>query len=202
MSANKGRRIVVGVDFDICGDDAVIEALRLINSGWASELHAVHVLDPVQVVDDPALPAMLTEERILEDAPDAVRRRMREVAQDAGLAFPEQVLAVHARLGKPADALQQVAVDYDADLIVVGIHKRCGLDRVLLGSVAQELVRSASCPVLVARPKDHSRYTKTPRPDAPYAAGEAPAPQASPVDRPVHISTERTSEPSTFGRIF
>lgn len=65
----------------------------------------------------------------------------------------------------------------DADLLIVGTHGRRGFDRVLLGSVAEQLVRRAGCPVLVARPRNYLGLTKTALPDAPYAPGQA-APRA------------------------
>lgn len=198
----QGRRIVVGVDFGVCGDDALIEAINLVTCGWASQLHALHTLDPAEVLDDPSMPALATEDRVLEDGPAALRRRIAEVAEDAGISLPEGALFVHVRLGKPGEALQQFAVDYDADLIVVGTHKRRGLERLLLGSVAQYLTRNASCPVLVARPKDHAQQAKTVLPDLPYAPGEEPAAPPPPSDRPMHISTERAVEPSSPVRIF
>lgn len=202
MSRKQGRRIVVGVDFELCGDDAIVQGLGLIADGWASELHAVYVLDPAEVIDNPEEPALFTEERVLDEAPSVVRGRIEDVARAAGVPLKREALYLHARIGKPADALVQVAVDYEADLILVGTHARRGLERLLLGSVAQAVVRNASCPVWVARPKDHSQRVKSERPDAPYAPGEAPAAPEAPLDRPVHISTERTVEPSTTARIY
>lgn len=197
----QGRRIVVGVDFGVCGDDAIIEAIKLVSTGWASQLHALHTLDPAEVLDDPSLPALATEDRVLEDGPEALRRRVAEVAEDAELSLPADALFTHVRLGKAGETLRQFAVDYDADLIVVGTHKRRGIERLLLGSVAQYLTRNASCPVLVARPKDHAQQPKTVLPDLPYPPGEEPPPRAAPVDRPMHISSERPVEPSGV-RIF
>jgi nucleotide-binding universal stress UspA family protein len=202
MQTQQSRRIVVGVDFDVCGDDAIIEAVKLVLSGAATELHAVHVLDPSDVVDHPAVPALVTEEHVLEQAPAVLRARVEEIARSAGVSLPWSALFVHARIGKAVAALNQVAVDYDADLIIVGSHRRRGLDRLLLGSVAQALVREATCPVLVARPKDHSAWARSERPEPAYAPGEEPARAQTPVDRPLHISTERTPEPSSAARIF
>ncbi|HEX6242147.1 MAG TPA: universal stress protein, partial [Polyangiales bacterium] len=76
MSRKEARRIVVGVDFDVCGDDAVVQGLKLVAEGWAAELHAVYVLDPVEVIDAPEMPALFTEERVLEEAPTVVRERV------------------------------------------------------------------------------------------------------------------------------
>ena len=200
MSQKPGRTVVVGVDFSPCGDDAILEAVRMVAAGSASTLHALHVLDPNDVIDHPSLPALITEERVLEQAPGILRERIQKLARGEMLALPQHALKVHARIGKTADVITQLAADYDADMIVVGTHKRRGIDRLLLGSVAEQLVRTADCPVLVARPKDHRR-PKTERPAPAYAPGEAPAALSVQHDRPLHISTEPASESPTGVRI-
>ena len=53
--------------------------------------------------------------------------------------------------GDPADAILHAAQEHQADLIVMGTHGRTGLAHVFLGSVAEKVVRQASCPVLVTR---------------------------------------------------
>jgi nucleotide-binding universal stress UspA family protein len=58
------------------------------------------------------------------------------------------------RVGHPVDVILQAATDWPADLIVIGSHGRSGLGRVLLGSVAESVVRQAPCPVLVVRKED------------------------------------------------
>ena len=58
---------------------------------------------------------------------------------------------VEVASGDPADAIIHMAQDCQADLIVMGTHGRTGLAHVFLGSVAEKVVRHASCPVLVAR---------------------------------------------------
>ncbi len=64
------------------------------------------------------------------------------------------VCEVVVRQGHPRDVLNVVATAKAADLIVVGTHARRGLSHLVLGSVAEHLVRSAPCPVLVARPTE------------------------------------------------
>jgi nucleotide-binding universal stress UspA family protein len=54
-----------------------------------------------------------------------------------------------------ANAIVEYARDVHADVIVVGTHGRSGVSRLLMGSVAEHVVRSAPCPVLVVRPKEH-----------------------------------------------
>jgi nucleotide-binding universal stress UspA family protein len=53
--------------------------------------------------------------------------------------------------GDPATLITKVAEETACDLIVVGTHGRTGLSRVLMGSVAENVLRSAPCPVLVAK---------------------------------------------------
>lgn len=195
------RSVVVGVDFSKSGDDAIFEAVRLLADGWAGIIHAVHVLDPADVIDHPAMPAMFTEERVLEQAPKVLRERFAEFARLQGVVLTDENFKGHGRIGKAYDALRQIAADYDADLIIVGTHGRSGLERVLLGSVAERLVRNAACPVLVARPKDHSRVSRSERPDPPYPPGEGPDAGRTPEDHPTHVTTRDVYEPPTGVRI-
>ncbi len=58
---------------------------------------------------------------------------------------------VEVATGNPADAIVRVATERGADLIVMGTHGRTGLQHVLLGSVAEKVVRMARCPVLTVR---------------------------------------------------
>ncbi len=56
------------------------------------------------------------------------------------------------REGVPARVISLVGAEIDADLIVMGTHGRTGLPRILMGSVAEHVVRMATCPVLTVRP--------------------------------------------------
>ncbi|MFN8515911.1 MAG: universal stress protein [Thermomicrobiales bacterium] len=55
------------------------------------------------------------------------------------------------REGAPASDIVAAAQEWQADLIVVGTHGRGGLGRLVLGSVAESVLRDAPCPVLVVR---------------------------------------------------
>jgi nucleotide-binding universal stress UspA family protein len=57
------------------------------------------------------------------------------------------------RTGTAPDELVQAAIDEAADLIVVGTHGRSGIERLVIGSVAERVVRHASCPVLTVKPQ-------------------------------------------------
>lgn len=68
---------------------------------------------------------------------------------------PTVKVVAHEASGDPADVIVETAGDLLARLVVVGTHGRTGLQRMLLGSVAEAVVRNAGCPVLVVRPQLH-----------------------------------------------
>ncbi|HEY8428355.1 MAG TPA: universal stress protein [Sandaracinaceae bacterium] len=180
-------RIVVGVDFTDTGDIALDEAIGLAVRLEGAELH------PVFVIDENARTKLSLVDDELSRAYDRLRARVlaRLEAMDAGGAHP---VVFHVRLGDPAAAIHQVAVDVDADLVVVGTHGRRGLEKMLLGSVAERLVRTARLPVIVARPKQLDDLPRTPAPDEadPERDLRAPRIMASELvqitKRPSHIA--------------
>jgi len=66
---------------------------------------------------------------------------------------PDASVPLERRLvvGEPAEAIVQVAAETDSDLIVMGTHGRSGLARLLTGSVAESVLRKATCPVLTVK---------------------------------------------------
>lgn len=171
---NNTYPIVVGIDFSDASEVALRKALELSRRVHVDVLHVVHVL--------PAGEARLGEhlarenERI-EAAYAAVRTYVldhaQRISQHDGTRDGEwsQEVVFHVRRGKPADCIHQVAVDVDAELIVVGTEQRSGLAKLVTGSVAERLVGMARLPVLVACDKD---LTGLPHTDTvePARAGE------------------------------
>lgn len=161
----KRERIVVGVDLLETGDYALREAIRMCRLLPGSELHAAHVIFAQEGMHDASQVSRL--ERLLPERLEALQEHVRELcrAEQAAGAYSQETV-FHVRIGEPADALHQVAVDVEADLIVVGTHARRGMGKLLLGSVAQSLLQMAHLPVLVALPKDFTGLPRTARPDA------------------------------------
>jgi len=81
---------------------------------------------------------------VLYDHNEEALAQLRDLMPDTYYGSWEAEVAV----GPPADAIVRVAQKRDADLIVIGTHKRTGRRHVLMGSVAEKVVRLASCPVL------------------------------------------------------
>jgi nucleotide-binding universal stress UspA family protein len=75
-------------------------------------------------------------------------------------AFPERPpprAEVHTDAGDPAEKIVALAAKVDADAIIVSSHGRTGIRRLIIGSVAEKVVRLAGCTVVVARDKRHER---------------------------------------------
>lgn len=76
----------------------------------------------------------------------AMADRVRDLLRQEGVAADSVV-----KEGNPARAIVEAAAENDCDLIIVGSHGRTGLDRLLMGSVSQQVVIQAKCPVLVSK---------------------------------------------------
>lgn len=149
-------RIVVGHDLGATGDEALEQALTLAGRIAGAELEVLHVVPARE------RRAVSTNARLLDDALALLRARVARAVGGASV-----TARVHVRFGSPLEVLQQVAVDYDASLVVVGTGSRRGLDALSHRSVAARLVRIAKLPVLVAHAKDFSSLAATTLPDAP-----------------------------------
>jgi nucleotide-binding universal stress UspA family protein len=166
MKLDSSFQVVVGIDFSDTGDLALSGAIELLARKEATSIHAVHVVTRDSLVAETAATLLERKEAALRDLPKQIWARIHEVAGSSRRAASLPIRA-HVRIGEPADTILQVAVDYDADLIVVGTHGRRGLKKLILGSVAESLVKTAHCPVLVVRPKDYSTAHKSDRVDPP-----------------------------------
>lgn len=164
------NKIVVGVDFSETGDTALREAMRLCRQLADSELHAVNVIATNSELHNAKRIDRLSDE--LRTRIDQLRGHVEQVCAPPKDAEPFTLETIlHVRLGDPASALHQVAVDVDADLIVVGTHARRGVAKVILGSVAESLLRTAHLPVLIAHPKDFGGLERSDRQE-PQRPGE------------------------------
>jgi nucleotide-binding universal stress UspA family protein len=144
------RRIVVGVDFSPCSDDAIGHALAVARREGApvTLVHVGQLAEAPAVPASMAIPAHAYREVMLERlARDRARlAALRELHEGQGVEISQAVYE-----DVPASGVAAAARDLGADLIVTGSHGRTGLRRALLGSVAEHTVRLATASVLVAR---------------------------------------------------
>lgn len=135
------RSVVVPFDFSEDSLGAVATALQLVET--AAQVHVVHVLPKVE----PSDPEYLW----MTAAPEA-RREHAEQALAEKLGDPKfRDVRRHVAFGDPGHEIAELAKQLAAELIVLPSHGRTGLQRLLIGSTAERVVRLAHCPVLVLR---------------------------------------------------
>ena len=163
QDAREPYRMVIGIDFEKTGDDALREGLRIAREHPNDVIHAVHVVKLGKSTSAKKLDAAADR---MESAAAVLTERVYGICEEL---FPGkewvQDIYFHVRVGDAAEALHQVAVDYDAHLIIVGTHARTGIGKLLLGSVAERLMKLAHLPVLVARPRTLGTLEKSSRAD-------------------------------------
>ena len=149
--SNTHSQVVVGHDFSHSGNAALHRAITLAARAPFHVLHFACIVDrhaqlPGHPHDGRADYAYT--ERIQQALTDVVVQELRAAKIESRVHF-----FVHVRIGKPADELLALARDVGADLIIVGSKGLTGVERLVLGSVSEKVVREARCTVEVARPK-------------------------------------------------
>jgi nucleotide-binding universal stress UspA family protein len=103
--------------------------------------------------------ALSLPQNYLLDLKQEAERALDKVLPDAAKSGRKVVRVL--RLGNPYAEIVQYAEETETDLIVVGTHGRGAFAHLLLGSVAEKVVRKAHCPVLTVRPAGHQFVTST-----------------------------------------
>ncbi len=144
------RNVLVATDFSECSGAALTYG-RALASRFGARLHVLHVIEVVAAADVAGIGVYAST------APDLylqLEASAREQLHQLVSAADRELLQVRAATvtgDTPARAIGEYALAEDIDLIVVGTHGRRGLSHLLLGSVAERVVRSAPCPVLTVR---------------------------------------------------
>ena len=143
---NLPRTILVPTDFSKTADHA-LEYAAMLAQPLDATVHLLHVIGtPVMGVPEIGMAYMSTiMERLTVEAQTGLDARISSYRDRVTLGPPR------LETGDARDVIDQVAKLVSADLIVMGSHGRRGLSRALLGSVAESVVRTSPCPVLVAR---------------------------------------------------
>jgi nucleotide-binding universal stress UspA family protein len=140
--------VLAGIDFSNSASGVLRTAAAMARTA-GSDLHLVHVLPPPPT--DMLGVAISNRGLGVTDRLEQTRDTLDKLASEV-VGSVKRVVG-HIRAGKADLEIAQLASDLRADVIVVGTHGYRGLDRLLLGSVAESLVRHAPCPVLTYRPK-------------------------------------------------
>jgi len=135
------ERILVPTDGSVGSAHVALQAIDLAET-YNATIHVLHVIDE----SVRGLVAGFGDEEKLED------RGRKAVERIAGMARNHGVDVVTAiEVGDPPQRIVDYADEIDADLILSGTHGRSGVERRLIGSVAERVVRTAPCPVMTVR---------------------------------------------------
>lgn len=139
------HRILVATDFAESAERALAWGVQLARQHGA-ELILLHVY-----MDLPAYPEITAGQ--VEAIYEEQRRWIEEALERRARSARGEGVRARAilRTGPPASTIAETATEEGADLLLVGTQGRSGLDRLIVGSVAERVVRLATCPVLVVK---------------------------------------------------
>ena len=144
------QTLLVPLDFSPSSERALAYAVDLAERTGAA-LHLAYVEETPQSVLAEGKRSPLPSYKLRDRFED----RCRESLQPYDLSADDDRITYHAdRSDAVAPSLLRTAESTDADLIVMGTHGRRGVQRAIYGSVAEEILRTASCPVLAARHRE------------------------------------------------
>jgi nucleotide-binding universal stress UspA family protein len=145
------RRILCAVDFSDCSMQGLHYAMSLAQEADASltVLHVIELPPQVSEVQGMMVGGAVSFQDYIEQAGEDGRKRLKDAVPDAVRenCRVETLLAT----GTPYREVLRVAAEQTSDLIVIGLHGRGPVDLLFFGSTAQQVVRSALCPVLTLR---------------------------------------------------
>lgn len=141
MSGLSRNKVVVPVDFSDQSFAAVDVALEIAKQ--PADVCLVHVLPELIATEPGVVWNMVDDATRKTHVLDALKEKLADAPYDG--------VEMRVEIGDPGRKITEVAEELSADLVVVPSHGRTGLTRLLLGSVAERVVRLAHCPVLVLR---------------------------------------------------
>jgi nucleotide-binding universal stress UspA family protein len=142
----RAQKILVPYDFSETADAAL---------AWAAELRASTGGPPLQIIHVVSFRSMgVTPEMTVDPIPPTVEE-IRDLERELLQAAERHGAPAHAQVLVRPDSVDQIilaaAAQLNADLIVMGTHGKTGVRRLVLGSVAEQVIRHADCPVVTVR---------------------------------------------------
>lgn len=144
------QRILVAVDGSATSDRALQEAIRLTKDQDAT-LCIIHVIDTAPLSWDMDPFQMREIQETLRKVGQSIIEHAQTTTQSAGIAAETKLVEIDMPGTRVANRIADEAKAWPADLLVIGTHGRRGLNHLLLGSVAEGVVRFAPVPVLLVR---------------------------------------------------
>jgi nucleotide-binding universal stress UspA family protein len=145
------HRILMGTDFSDYSKEALDYAVLLAKQ-FGADLYLLHAFE-VPAYYIPGLGGLGGPDIIewLRSVKEREQKRLETLAGEVR----QKGIEVHPILkeGSPDGEILKAVKEVAADLIILGTHGRSGLDRFMMGSVAERVLRQAPCPILLVRPK-------------------------------------------------
>jgi nucleotide-binding universal stress UspA family protein len=135
------KTILFPTDFSTASDAALVHAESLARQ-MNARLLIVHVEEP---------PLAYGGGELYYGLPEPSSERILKMLEDVKPSDPSVPYTHRLTMGDPAGEVVRIAEDENAEMIIIGTHGRTGMTRLLMGSVAEAIVRRAPCPVLVYR---------------------------------------------------
>ncbi|KAB1198987.1 MULTISPECIES: universal stress protein [Haloferax] len=169
-------RIIVPIDGS-AGSNRVATHAAALAAVHGSELHGVYVVNAGSFAGLPMESSWEGLDDLLRSDAEAALALVERAAEKEGVPVETHVLE-----GTPSREIVEFAERGDCDLIVMGTHGRGGIDRLLLGSVAEKVVRASSVPVLTVRIEGGEDGADVTAESTSDAAAESPAETDTPAD--------------------
>lgn len=144
------KKILVPLDFSDCSAAALAHA-RMLSEKTGAQLDVLHAYDVPTFIPPHVVVMMGEVDAPLSEHAERHARAQLDAFLEANGALDDANITRRILLGPPALTLLETAEEGDYDLIVMGTHGRTGLSRLVMGSVAERVVRGATCPVLTVR---------------------------------------------------
>jgi nucleotide-binding universal stress UspA family protein len=144
--------VVIAYDFTPSAEQALQRAIEVACRAPQHVLHVVTAIDAHNPL--PVLAAKHVDWEYAEKIQAMLVERIKPAFADRPSVSEVQFFA-HARIGKPVDEILALCREVGADLVFIGSHGLTGLERLVLGSVSERVVREAKCPVMVVREKTY-----------------------------------------------
>jgi nucleotide-binding universal stress UspA family protein len=152
--------VVVGFDFSHSGSAALRRAVTLAARAPFHVLHVVCVIDPKEAI--PSISSYNGVDYMYAARVQAALATEIQGELDKAAVQDRVHFFVHARIGKAAPEILDLAREVGADLIIVGSKGVTGFERLLVGSTSEQVVREAGCTVEVARAKQYAEVELIP----------------------------------------
>ena len=136
------KNVVVPIDFSENSFAALDTALEMVDT--AAGVHMIHVLPVLEPAEPGVIWNTIDDDTRRHHAEGALRERLADAKY--------QDISIEIAFGDAGHQIAHFADKCGADLIVMPSHGRTGLKRILIGSVAERVMRLAHCPLLILKP--------------------------------------------------